>query len=83
MKKLVRTSLLMLALSCTTYAGDMPYPAPTPAPVNIPTSTQGETPFPITSSEESTTGDAQGQSAPENILIDVLLALAANVLPLF
>jgi hypothetical protein len=70
MKKLIRASLLALALSCTAYAGVMPFPAPDPQPA--PASTQ-----------EPTTSNTQDGSATESILTEVVLPLAGYVLSLF
>lgn len=69
MKKLIRASLLVLALSCTAYAGDMPFPV----------ASNGEMPTPVANSQTNT----QGQSTTESILTEVVLTLADGVLSLF
>lgn len=70
MKKLVRASLLILAVSCTAYAGEMPTPLAAPQPT--PTSTQ-----------EITISDAQDQGATESIVTEAVLGLVSTVLALF
>jgi len=72
MKKLIRATLLALALSCTAYAGEMPTPAPSPQSQPAQASTQ-----------EPTTGDIQNGSATESIATEVVLTLAGRVLSLF
>lgn len=73
MKKLVRTSLLMLALSCTAYAGLMPFPVAGPQPT--PTNTQ-------TSAQEPTTSDTQDQSTTESNLTEAMLSVINTLLSL-
>lgn len=80
MKKLVRASLLILVVSCATYAGVMPTPGP-----------EGEMPFPVeptptpaqVSTQESTTSNAQGQGAVESAVTEAVLNLITSVLVLF
>jgi len=72
MKKLVRASLLILALSCTAYAGVMPFPVVEPEPTPAQVSTQ-----------ESTTSNAQGQSTVESTVTEAVLNLITGVLALF
>lgn len=76
MKKLIRASLLVLALSCTAYAGEMPTPL-----------AAGEMPFPVantqTNTQEPTTGDAQGRTATQSMMTEVVLSLANSILALF
>ena len=70
MKKLVRASLLILAVSCTAYAGEMPFPIAAPQPT--PASTQ-----------EITTSDAQDQGTTESTVTESILGLVSTVLALF
>lgn len=80
MKKLVRASLLMLALSCTAYAGDMPYPTPAgvmPTPVAQPQPTPAQV-----STQESTAGDAQDLSIVASTATEAVLNLISGVLAL-
>ncbi len=78
MKKLVRASLLILALSCVVYAGDMPTPRP-----------EGDMPFPVqptptpTSTQEITTINAQGEDVTESAMTEAVLDLISIVLALF
>jgi len=74
MKKLVRASLLILALSCTAYAGVMPFPVvePQPTPTNEQTNTQ-----------ELRDDDTQEQSVSEITEPETVLNLISVVLTLF
>jgi hypothetical protein len=73
MRSLIRTSFLVLALSCSAYAGEMPFP--------------GDMPFPgppkQTSVQEPTISEIQDQSATESTLTEVALNLLRSALSLF
>lgn len=73
MRSLIRTSFLLLALSSSAYAGDMPFPVapPPPAPANAQISTQ-----------EPTADDVQDLSTTESTLAEITLTLLQSVLSL-
>lgn len=77
MRNLIRASLLVLALSGVTYAGDMPFPAPTPEATSNVTSA-GNMPFPVSDTQPAPTS-AQEPST----VTDIALNLLVNVLTLF
>lgn len=68
MRNLTRAFLMVLALSCVPYAGEMPFPAPTSQPTPTLTS-EGEMPFPALDTHPTPIG--------------VALNLLGNVLALF
>ena len=72
MKKLVRTSLLVLALSCTAYAGNMPTPAPSP---------ESQTTQAVT--QATTVSDPQDRSATAGLAAEAALNLVGLVLSQF
>lgn len=75
MKKFVRASLLILAVSYTAYAGEMPTPRsaePQPTPTLAQVSTQ-----------ESTISNTQDESAVASTLTEAVLDLITDVLALF
>ncbi len=74
MKKLVRASLLILVLSCTAYAGEMPFPVAAPQPT--PTSEQ-------TGTQEVANNDTQEQSVSESTTPETVLNFISVVLALF
>lgn len=72
--KFVAASVLVLALACTTFAGDMQLPAITSQP---PPATTGDMQFPnVTSSPETTNGDMQFPGATEIALTFLQSALS-------
>ncbi len=73
MRKLVRASLLILAVSCTAYAGEMPFPVAPPQPA--PTSTQEST-------QEIRVNDSQDQNGSESTVAEAILDLISTVLAL-
>jgi hypothetical protein len=77
MRNLTRAFFMVLALSCATYAGEMPFPAPTAQSTPTVTSA-GEMPFPV-SNTQSEPANAQ----EPNMVIGVALNLLGNVLALF
>ena len=79
MRKIIGASLLTLALSCFTYAGNMPFPAPDPQAAPTPTA-------------QSTTQETADGYIPNNLTEEnsattvteaVLLDLLQSVLSLF
>ena len=73
-------SVLMLVLTCSAFAGDMPYPGIT-AP---PPATTGEIPFPgAASSSDTLDGDIPFPGATVDSVTGVALALWQNSLALF
>ncbi len=55
-RKFVAASVLVLALTCSTFAGDVQYPAVTSQPPAA--TTTGDIPFPgVTASSETTNGE--------------------------
>lgn len=77
MRNLIRASLLVLTLSCVTYAGNMPFPAPTPEATSSVTST-GNMPFPVPDTQPAPTSEQEPST-----VTDIALTLLGNVLSLF
>jgi hypothetical protein len=77
MRKVIRASLLVLALSCPAYAGYIPNNSPDAAPTPQPT--------PITSSITQEPADVHVQSnePAESTVTDVVLNFVQTVLSLF
>lgn len=74
MRKVIRASLLVLALSYVAHAGHIANdakPAPTPQPLSS------------SVSQESSGGDTQNTQANENTLTEIALNLLESVLSLF
>jgi hypothetical protein len=74
MRKVIRASVLVLALAMPAFAGDIPNNVTSPPPSNsttqtgeIPNNATGEIPYNVTSSEPTTT----------EVLIDLLFALVS------
>jgi hypothetical protein len=77
MRNLIRASLLVLALSCVTYAGNMPFPAPTPeATSNV--ASVGNMPFPVSDTQPAPTSDQEPST-----VTDIALTLLGSVLSIF
>jgi len=76
MRKLICASLLALILSCLTYAGNMPYPAPNPQTAPAPQSTTQEAAFGHIPNGRTAGG------TPATVT-EVVLALLRGVLLLF
>lgn len=77
MRNLIRASLLVLMLSCVTYAGNMPFPAPTPEAASNVTSA-GNMPFPAPDTQPAPTSEQE-----QSTVTDIALNLLVNVLSLF
>lgn len=78
MRKVIRASLLVLALSYVTYAGNMPTPAPDPQAAPTPTAE-------ITT-QETGDGDIPNNQPTESAVTtatDTVLSLLQSVLSLF
>ena len=73
MRKLIRTSLLVLALSGLTYAGEMPFPAPNPQAA----------PTPSSITQETADADIPNNQPAENTVTKAVLSLLQSVLSLF
>lgn len=80
-RKLVAVSVLVLALACSAFAGDMPYPGVTSQP---PASATGDIQYPgVASSPETTDGDIPFPGVTADTVTGVALALYQNALALF
>lgn len=77
MRNLIRASLLVLALSCVTYAGNMPFPAPTPETASNVTSA-GNMPFPAPDEQSAQTTEQEPST-----VTDIALTLLGSVLSIF
>lgn len=75
-RKIIGASLLVLALSCFTYAGNMPYPAPDTRPAPAAQGTAGET-----ADGHIPNGRIAGSTAAT--VTEVVLGLLRSVLPWF
>lgn len=72
MRKIIGASLLTLALSCFTYAGNMPFPAPDPPAMPAASNT----------SQEAADGYIPNNQPAESTVTDTLLSLLQSVLSL-
>jgi hypothetical protein len=77
MRNLTRAFFLVLTLSCVAYAGEMPFPAPTPQPASS-AALDGNMPFPAPDEQSAQTGE-QEPSTVTNITLNLL----GSVLSLF
>ena len=75
MRNLISASLLVLALSCVTYAGNMPFPAPTPEATSTAAS-DGNMPFPAPD-PQSTPTDVKDPSMVTEIALNLLGSVLA------
>jgi len=73
MRKIIGASLLTLALSCFTYAGNMPFPAPDPL----------ATPAASTTSQAAADGYTPNNQPAGSTVTDAVLSLLQSVLSLF
>jgi hypothetical protein len=74
MRKIIGSSLLVLALSCAAYAGHIPNDNPIPTPPQ---------PSPASVSQEPSGNNVQDQQTTESTVIEVALSLLNSVLSLF
>jgi len=81
MRKIIRTSLLILVLSCSAYAGDIPNNVTGNTPPPPPTS-QTEPPA-STTTQETADGDIPNNQPTESTATEVMLSLLQSVLSLF
>lgn len=81
-RKCVVASVLVLALACSTFAGDMQYPGVTSPPP--PTTVTGEIPYPgVSSSPVTLNGETQYPGATSDRVTETMLSLWQSVLSLF
>jgi hypothetical protein len=80
-RKFVVASVLVLALTCSAFAGDMPLPNVTSPP---PSSANGDVQYPgVDSSSATTNGDMQYPGVADDTWTDTALNLLQGVLSLF
>lgn len=79
-RKLVATAVLLLVLTCTGFAGEMPLPGVTAPP---PVTTAGDTQYPGASSTETVDGDTQFPGVTVDSVTGMAVTLWQSAMALF